>query len=48
MKTRLQALGLLDRAIRETTDEELTAVVDALGDDHREAIERIVGGEVDP
>ncbi len=48
MKTRLQALGLLDRSIRETTDEELTGVVDALGDDHREAVERLVGGEITP
>ena len=37
MKTRLQSLGLLDRALRATTDEELDAAVAALGDDHREA-----------
>jgi hypothetical protein len=43
MKSRLQALGLLDRALRETSDDELTAAVAALGDDHREAIERLVG-----
>lgn len=49
MKTRMQALGLLDRAIRETTDEELTALVAGLGDDHREALERLVeGGEATP
>jgi hypothetical protein len=49
MKTRLQSLGMLDRAIRETSDEELTAIVAGLGDDHREAVERLVGGgEVTP
>jgi hypothetical protein len=46
MKTRLQSLGLLDRALRATTDEELDTVVAALGDDHREALERLVGGEL--
>src|SRR5262245_8293524 len=44
MKTRLQSLGLLDRALRATTDEELDAVLGALGDDHREAVERLAGG----
>ena len=44
MKTRLQSLGLLDRALRATTDEELDAAVAALGDDHREAMLR----ELDP
>ena len=48
MKTRLQALGLLDRAIRATSDDELTAAVDALDDDHREALERAVDGDVTP
>ena len=43
MKTRLQSLGLLDRAIRETSDDELAAIVAGLGDDHREAVERLVG-----
>ena len=44
MRTRLQSLGLLDRALRATTDEELEAVVEALDDDHREALERLAGG----
>ena len=44
MKTRLQSLGLLDRALRATPDEELDTVVAALGDDHREAVERLAGG----
>jgi hypothetical protein len=48
MKTRLQSLGLLDRAIRSTTDEELAALVEALDDDHREAIERFTSGEATP
>jgi hypothetical protein len=47
-KTRLQSLGLLDRALRATTDEELETVTGALDDDHREALERLVGGEVSP
>lgn len=48
MKTRLQSLGLLDRAIRAMTDEELEAVVAALGDDHREALERLADGSLEP
>lgn len=44
MKTRLQSLGLLDRAIRATTDAELDAAVTILDDDHREALERITSG----
>jgi hypothetical protein len=48
MKTRLQSLGLLDRAIRATTDDELETAVAALGDDHREAVERFTGGEATP
>jgi hypothetical protein len=47
MKTRLQSLGLLDRALRAMTDEELAAVVEGLNDDHREALERLVGGDLD-
>jgi hypothetical protein len=45
MKTRLQSLGLVDRALRATTDDELTAVVEALGDDHGEALARLVGAD---
>lgn len=48
MKTRLQSLGLLDRALRAMSDEELDAAAGALDDDHREAMERVVGGEVTP
>ena len=45
MKTRLQSLGLLDRALRSTSDDELAGVVSSLSDDHREAIERLAGGD---
>jgi hypothetical protein len=48
MKTRLQALGLLDRSIRATSDDELTAVLETLDDDHREALERLIEGEATP
>ena len=48
MKTRLQSLGLLDRALRATTDEELATVVEALDDDHREALQRLVDGSLEP
>ncbi len=44
MKTRLQALGLLDRALAATTDDEIEALVTALDDDHREAVERLAEG----
>jgi hypothetical protein len=43
MKNRMQALGLLDRAIKAATDDELTAAIDALDDDHREGLESFVG-----
>ena len=52
LKTRLQALSLLDRAFSALTDAELEAAVAALPDDHREAIDSIVdakeGGFEDP
>jgi hypothetical protein len=44
MKTRLQSLVLLDRALAATTDEEIEALVTGLDDDHREAIERLADG----
>jgi hypothetical protein len=46
MKTRLQSLGLLDRGLRAMTDEEIDGAIAALNEDHREAMERVVGGEV--
>jgi hypothetical protein len=45
VKTRLQSLGLLDRAIQSTTDDELTAAVEAMEDDHRDALQQLVGGD---
>lgn len=42
MKNRMQALGLLDRAIKAASDEELAALVEALDDDHREGLEGFV------
>ena len=48
MKSRLQALGLLDRSIRATSDDELVSATEALDDDHKEAVERLVGGTVTP
>lgn len=43
MKTRLQALGQLDRALSVMTDEELATLVASLPDDHRAAIDTISG-----
>lgn len=47
VKSRLQNLGLLDRAFANVSDEDLTAAIGALGDDHREAIDELVGAEAD-
>ncbi len=43
MKTRLQALALVDRALAAMTDEELEALVATLPDDHREALDKLCG-----
>jgi len=43
MKTRLQALSLLDRAFVAMTDEELEALVASLPDDHRAALDKLAG-----
>jgi hypothetical protein len=43
MKTRLAALGTLDRALSLATDSELSALIDALGEDHTEALVRLCG-----
>jgi len=48
MKTRLRALGLLDRTLAVATDDELLALVADLDDDHREGLERLVGAELNP
>lgn len=41
-KNRMQALGLLDRSFKAATDDELSAAVEALDDDHREGLESFV------
>lgn len=43
MKTRLQALTLLDRALLAMTDTELETLVASLPDDHRTAIDQLCG-----
>ncbi len=43
MKTRLQALTLLDRALLAMTDAELETLVASLPDDHRTAIDQLCG-----
>lgn len=45
LKTRLQALSLLDRAVASLTDDEIEAIVAALPDDHRDAVDRICGAK---
>ena len=42
VKNRLQALGLLDRSFGSATDEELTAAVEALDDEHRDALTEVL------
>ncbi|MFK8025218.1 MAG: hypothetical protein AB8G26_14770 [Ilumatobacter sp.] len=42
MKNRMQALGLLDRAFKAAPDADLTAAIEALGDEHREGLESFV------
>ena len=48
VKNRLQALGLLDRSFGAASDEELTAAVEALDDDHRDALTEVLKGELTP
>lgn len=45
MKTRLQALGVLDRSFRVATDDELDAMLAALDDDHRDAAHELIDGD---
>ena len=47
VKNRLQALGLVDRAFANTSDEELDAAIGALGDEHRSALDELVNGDAD-
>jgi len=48
VKNRLQALVLLDRSFAASSDEELTAAVEALDDDHRDALTEVLKGEPAP
>jgi hypothetical protein len=45
MKTRLQSLSMLDRALQAIPDDELEALIDGLGEEHRAALVSIAGGE---
>jgi hypothetical protein len=47
VKNRLQALGLLDRSFASASDDELEAAVAALDDEHRDALDEVVKGDVD-
>jgi hypothetical protein len=44
LKTRLQALSLLDRAFTAFTDDDLETVVASLPDDHRDALDQLCNG----
>jgi hypothetical protein len=44
VKNRIQAVSLLDRALSAMSDDELTTLYTSLPDDHRTAIDRLVGG----
>ena len=48
VKNRLQALGLLDRTFANASDDDLAAAIGALGDEHREALDELLGAEADP
>lgn len=48
VKNRLQALGLLDRTFANATDDELAGAIEVLGDDHREALDELLGGTASP
>lgn len=48
VKNRLQALGLLDRAFANASDAELSTAIEALGEEHRDALDELLGGEADP
>lgn len=47
VKSRLQALGLLDRAFANVSDDELVAARDALGEDHRDAFDQLIAPDAD-
>lgn len=45
VKTRLQALGLLDRSFAAASDDEIAGAIAALDDDHRDALAQLVGAD---
>lgn len=47
VKSRLQNLGLLDRAFANLSDDDLTTALGALEEDHREALDELVGSAAD-
>ena len=47
VKSRLQALGLLDRAFANASDADLNTAVEGLNDEHREALDELIGGSAD-
>ena len=47
VKSRLQNLGLLDRAFANLSDDDLTTALGALEEDHREALDDLVGSAAD-
>lgn len=47
VKTRLQNLGLLDRAFANATDDELERAIEGLTEEHREALDELVGAGAD-
>ena len=47
VKSRLQNLGLLDRGFANVSDDDLNAALGALGEEHREAIDELIGAEAD-
>lgn len=47
VKNRLQSLGLIERALANTSDDELAGALEALSDEHRDAIDELVGGDTD-
>ncbi len=48
VKSRLQALGLLDRAFANATDEDLQTAIEVLNDEHREALDELLDAESNP
>lgn len=47
VKTRLQNLGLLDRAFANAADADLDGAIAGLNDEHREALDELIGTDAD-